>query len=147
MGRRVKARGWKGGGAMSGRHRFPYRWTLRDARFTRDKGKVFSCFSCGGGSTMGYKLAGFDVVGCCEIDPRMAAVYEANHRPVRISRAELTLGSSFPLDFDFGSSSPAYICGMSVPPVMMAQVAARVYERLLAKIAGDRHVSGGERQA
>lgn len=386
MGRRVKARGWKGGGVMSGRHRFPYRWTLRDARFTRDKGKVFSCFSCGGGSTMGYKLAGFDVVGCCEIDPRMAAVYEANHhprhvyvedirdfakresypdelygldvldgsppcstfsmmgerernwgkekrfregqkakvldtlffdfialaarlkpkaviaenvkglllgeasgyvrriheefdkagyycrhflldasrmgvpqerervfficvrkdiaspvltadglfdrtididmefdeppiclgefsdfagtpmnastrafevysqrelgdkdfgelywraerrdvsfgtkllyldrplptltaksgefthfhRPVRISRAEITLGSSFPLDFDFGSSSPVYICGMSVPPVMMAQVAARVYERLLAKIAGDRHVSGGERQA
>ena len=25
---------------------------------------------------MGYKLAGFDVVGCNEIDPRMAAVYK-----------------------------------------------------------------------
>ena len=30
---------------------------------------------------MGYKLAGCDVVGFCEIDPRMAAVYEANLKP------------------------------------------------------------------
>lgn len=34
-----------------------------------------------GGSTMGYKLAGYDVVGCCEIDPRMMAVYVSNHHP------------------------------------------------------------------
>lgn len=62
-------------------HRFPYNWTLKDAIFTKDKGKVFSCFSCGGGSTMGYKLAGFDVIGCNEIDPRMMNVYRANHNP------------------------------------------------------------------
>lgn len=30
---------------------------------------------------MGYKLAGYDVIGCNEIDPRMMAVYEANHHP------------------------------------------------------------------
>lgn len=29
-------------------HKFNYRWTLKDAVFTKDKGKVFSCFSCGG---------------------------------------------------------------------------------------------------
>jgi len=58
-----------------------YNWTLKDANFTKDRGKVFSCFSCGGGSTMGYKLAGFDVIGCNEIDPRMMAVYKANHHP------------------------------------------------------------------
>ena len=62
-------------------HKFPYRWTLKDAVFTKDKGKVFSCFACGGGSTMGYKLAGFDVIGCNEIDPRMNKVYVANHHP------------------------------------------------------------------
>jgi len=39
-------------------HKFPYNWNLKDANFTKDKGKVFSCFACGGGSTMGYKLAG-----------------------------------------------------------------------------------------
>ena len=62
-------------------HRFPYRWTLKYANFTKDKGKVFSCFACGGGSTMGYKLAGFDVIGCNEIDPKMMEAYKANHNP------------------------------------------------------------------
>jgi len=62
-------------------HAFPYEWTLKDAVFTKDKGKVFSCFACGGGSTMGYKLAGFDVLGCNEIDPKMIAAYKKNHNP------------------------------------------------------------------
>lgn len=62
-------------------HKFPYEWTLKDANFAKDKGKVFSCFACGGGSTMGYKLAGFDVIGCNEIDPKMIEVYKANHNP------------------------------------------------------------------
>ncbi len=38
-------------------HKFNYRWKLKDTVFSKDKGKVFSCFACGGGSTMGYKLA------------------------------------------------------------------------------------------
>jgi len=62
-------------------HKFPYEWTLKDANFTKDKGKVFSCFACGGGSTMGYKLAGFDVLGCNEIDPKMIEAYKVNHNP------------------------------------------------------------------
>lgn len=61
--------------------RYPYRWSLEDAVFTKDKGKVFSCFACGGGSTMGYKIAGYDVIGCNEIDPRMMKCYETNHHP------------------------------------------------------------------
>lgn len=66
---------------MNNQHKYPYRWTLADANFTKDKGKVFSCFSCGGGSTMGYKLAGFDVIGCNEVDSRMMDVYCRNHDP------------------------------------------------------------------
>lgn len=62
-------------------HKFPYEWTLKDVVFTKDKGKVFSCFACGGGSTMGYKLAGFDVLGCNEIDPKMIETYKENHNP------------------------------------------------------------------
>lgn len=62
-------------------HKFPYKWTLKNALFTKDKGKVFSCFACGGGSTMGYKLAGYDVIGCNEIDPRMNEIYVKNHNP------------------------------------------------------------------
>ena len=30
---------------------------------------------------MGYKLGGFDVIGCNEIDPRMMEVYRKNHSP------------------------------------------------------------------
>jgi len=63
------------------KHNFPYKWTLKEANFTKDKGKVFSCFACGGGSTMGYKLAGFDVIGCNEIDPKMMEAYKVNHNP------------------------------------------------------------------
>jgi DNA (cytosine-5)-methyltransferase 1 len=62
-------------------HKFPYRWNLKDTVFAKNKGKVFSCFACGGGSTMGYKLAGFDVLGCNEIDPKMADAYKVNHDP------------------------------------------------------------------
>jgi DNA (cytosine-5)-methyltransferase 1 len=56
-------------------------WTLKDAYFPKDQGKVFSCFSCAGGSTMGYKLAGFDVIGCNEIDPKIFEMYKMNHNP------------------------------------------------------------------
>jgi DNA (cytosine-5)-methyltransferase 1 len=63
------------------KHKFPYNWTLKDAVFTKDKGKVFSCFACGGGSTMGYKLAGFDVIGHNDIDKKMIEVYKENHNP------------------------------------------------------------------
>lgn len=58
-----------------------YNWNLKDTVFTKDKGKVFSCFACGGGSTMGYKLAGFDVIGHNDIDAKMIEVYKANHNP------------------------------------------------------------------
>lgn len=58
-----------------------YEWSFKDVNFTKNKGKVFSCFACGGGSTMGYKLAGFDVIGHNDIDKRMIEVYKANHKP------------------------------------------------------------------
>lgn len=60
---------------------FNYKWELNQFPFKKNKGKVFSCFSCGGGSTMGYKLAGFDVIGFNEIDPKMANLYLKNHKP------------------------------------------------------------------
>lgn len=66
-------------------HLFPYRWNLSDgypAKGIEYHGrKVFGTFICGGGSTMGYKLAGFDHIGGVEIDPEVAAVYNENHNP------------------------------------------------------------------
>lgn len=60
---------------------YNWNWSFKNTVFAKNRGKVFSCFSCGGGSTMGYKLAGFDVIGCNEIDPRMMNVYIKNHNP------------------------------------------------------------------
>lgn len=63
-------------------HRFPWKWWLKDLSSVPQNGlKVFSCFACGGGSSMGYKLAGYDVLGNCEIDPKIAAVYKENLHP------------------------------------------------------------------
>lgn len=61
-------------------YKYNYQWMLSELPVPT-RGKVFSCFACGGGSSMGYKLAGFEVVGCNEIDPRMAAVYKKNLNP------------------------------------------------------------------
>lgn len=59
-----------------------YIWNFSDLKNIPKNGfKVFSCFSCGGGSTMGYKLAGFDVIGNNELDPKINAVYLKNHKP------------------------------------------------------------------
>lgn len=55
-------------------------WNKSDLKDIPKNGlKVLSTFSCGGGSSFGYKLAGFEVIGCVEIDPKMYEVYKANH--------------------------------------------------------------------
>ncbi|MCR8981629.1 DNA cytosine methyltransferase [Brevibacillus laterosporus] len=57
-------------------------WSLADlAHVPKNGRKVFSCFSCGGGSTMGYKLAGYEMLGNVEIDPQMMGIYKRNHNP------------------------------------------------------------------
>ncbi len=43
--------------------------------------KVFGAFVCGGGSTMGFKLAGYEHLGGIEIDPKIANIYRMNHNP------------------------------------------------------------------
>jgi DNA (cytosine-5)-methyltransferase 1 len=62
-------------------HLFPYKWYLKDGYPEKNGFKVFGTFICGGGSTMGYKLAGFDHLGGVEIDPPIADVYKTNHHP------------------------------------------------------------------
>ena len=57
-----------------------WRWRLADV--VQDKPvKVLTTFSCGGGSTMGYKRAGFQMLGNVEIDPAINKMYVANHHP------------------------------------------------------------------
>ena len=40
---------------------------------------------------------------------------------------------TFPQDYDFGNESTQYICGMSVPPNMMAHIATKIWEQWLKK--------------
>lgn len=61
---------------------YAHKWTLEDLpEPADDMPTVFSTFSCGGGSTMGYKLAGFNVIGANDIDPEMREHYETNLHP------------------------------------------------------------------
>lgn len=66
-------------------HKFPYKWHLKDgypAQGIEKNGlNVFGTFICGGGSSMGYKLAGFNHLGGVEIDKKVAEVYKENHNP------------------------------------------------------------------
>ena len=57
-----------------------WKWSFKDYP-SKNGLKVFSCFACGGGSTMGYKLAGCDVIGDLELDEKINKVYVKNHNP------------------------------------------------------------------
>lgn len=65
------------------KHVFPYIWNLSDlVNVEKNELNVFGTFVCGGGSTMGYKLAGYNHLGGVEIDKRISKVYLANHNPL-----------------------------------------------------------------
>jgi DNA (cytosine-5)-methyltransferase 1 len=61
---------------------FSYKWFLKDLEKVKPNGlKVFTCFSGAGGSSMGYKMNGHDVIGCLEIDKRAMEIYQGNLKP------------------------------------------------------------------
>jgi DNA (cytosine-5)-methyltransferase 1 len=51
--------------------------------------------------------------------------------PRELNLKEWILGSSFPLDYN---DIHKYMLGMSVPPIMTAQIATRIHEQWLSKI-------------
>lgn len=57
-------------------------WMLSDLDSIPKNGvKVMSTFACGGGSSMGYKRAGCEIVAANDIDPEMAFHYKRNLNP------------------------------------------------------------------
>jgi DNA (cytosine-5)-methyltransferase 1 len=57
-------------------------WNLKDLEAVSKNGiKVMSTFACGGGSSMGYKRAGCEVIAANDIDPEMAWHYKLNINP------------------------------------------------------------------
>lgn len=89
-----------------------YIWNLKDLINVKKNGlKVFSCFSCGGGSSMGYKLSGFDVIGNNEIDPKINEMYKTNNHPKYNFCCDIRQMTSAPLpdkfyDLDILDGSP-----------------------------------------
>ena len=60
----------------------PHAWNLTDLAAVPGNGiKVMSTFACGGGSSMGYKRAGCEVIAANDIDPEMAWHYKLNIKP------------------------------------------------------------------
>ena len=70
---------------MEAPHKFAHSWKLADGfpapGITANGLKVFGTFICGGGSSMGYKLAGYTHLGGVEIDPAVSAIYSSNLHP------------------------------------------------------------------
>lgn len=60
---------------------FNYKWNLKDGYPEHNGIKCFGTFICGGGSSMGYKLAGIEHLGGVEIDPGISKIYKRNHNP------------------------------------------------------------------
>lgn len=57
-------------------------WELTDLASVPQNGlKVMSTFACGGGSSMGYKRAGCEIIAANDIDPEMARHYRINLNP------------------------------------------------------------------
>ena len=57
-------------------------WNLADLDAVPKNGvRVMSTFACGGGSSMGYKRAGCEIVAANDIDPEMAWHYKHNLHP------------------------------------------------------------------
>jgi len=54
--------------------------------------------------------------------------------PRYMNKNELIKVGSFPEDYNFLNIKPRYIIGMSVPPLMIANIADRVYSQWLTKI-------------
>lgn len=83
-------------------HLFPYKWYLKDGypskKISKNNYNVFGTFICGGGSSMGYKLAGYNHLGGVEIDPQVADIYKTNHNPKYLFNMDIREFNKLKLD-------------------------------------------------
>ena len=55
------------------------------------------------------------------------STFYRGHDATKFSDGDFVNIQTFPQDYHVLNQSPQYVCGMSVPPVMMAQIARQVY--------------------
>jgi DNA (cytosine-5)-methyltransferase 1 len=91
----------------------PHSWLISDLDdVPKNNINVFETFACGGGSSLGYKLAGCNVIGGNDIDAEMAYHYKLNLKPKYYYLCpvkQLVNNKSLPDDFfnlDILSGSP-----------------------------------------
>ena len=54
--------------------------------------------------------------------------------PYLIDDNSLKIGGTYPIDYNFLNNKAGYLIGMSVPPVMTAQIASNIYEQWISKL-------------
>lgn len=57
--------------------------------------------------------------------------------PLKMSNTEQLKGATFPVDYKAPKNKVQFLTGMSVPPIMTAQIAWQIYVQWLSKIKGD----------
>ena len=55
------------------------------------------------------------------------------NEPIKPSETEMRKAGSYPMDYVYEGGNIGYLIGMSVPPVMVAQVATKIYEQWISK--------------
>ena len=84
------------------------------------------------------KLGSFSSQICNDNDvpPTLTSggVFVRMYDGLKLTTEDIIHIQTFPEDYNFLNQSPQYICGMSVPPVMMAQIASQVYEQWLRRL-------------
>lgn len=62
-----------------------------------------------------------------------SSVYVRYKEPCRISDVDAIRMQTFPADYDFMDANVQYVCGMSVPPLMMKRIAEQIHMQWLVE--------------
>lgn len=92
-------------------------------------GKSFSCAHPKGSFFNSYKLDGDRPAPT--VTAAKGGIMAHWKEPRAMSGAEIARLQSFPEDYDYGRNDVKYVCGMSVPPLMMERLAAEIRRQLL----------------
>ena len=94
----------------------------KNGRFQTNKNNTFGFF---------YKALNHLV---CSTITAGNSTYCIEEKPEHLIDNEFCKIGSYPLDYNFGKLKPHYLIGMSVPPVMTAQIATEVFNQWISKI-------------
>ena len=76
----------------------------------------------------------YDEKVCNTIASSYGAKLVCFSEPRKLNNDELKMIGSFPLDYEFITNDVKYLIGMSVPPVVMANIATEIYSQWLSKL-------------